>query len=768
MAYNIGPKIGIEGEAEYRKQMNDIIETLKVYDSQMKLLTVSMDENEDRQQSLTEQNEVLAKSVDAQTQRLELYKKMLAASSEAMGENDKSTKKWQQSVNYATADLKKSQAQLNANNKELDKFAQEIEEVTDITASSDDIIAELNSEIRLLKESSGDAGDAVSKLREENELLSKVLQEQKKKVDGLEQELKASATQTGETSKATIELKTKLNEARSAVIKTEKAISDNTEAMEAGEKQGKEFGNSISDVLKNTGLVSDDLVSHILDIGENFKKAKDSGVSSTDAMKAAITGNLIPVIGELIGKIIEIGKEYENMEREFNETMTETKLALGLTAEEADNLKDSIEDIYKSGLADTREQAIEAMTPVVRLLNQQGEEAQKTTEKVLTLGRIFGEDYTTLVETASTMTKKFGITSDEAFDQIYAGLQSSANKGGKLLDVLNEYSNSFERIGYTSDEFLSGLSAAADAGVYSIDKAADSVKEFYNKASDATDGYKDALKDLGLNSDKVINDILAGGDKGKEAFQKVLEKLQGVRNETKQAQIAAQLFESQWEDVGTDAILAFSKASQTSKNFNKDIEKATNDLVNSTENKMKQFERFTQQLSGKVASFFKNIAFTPTAVINNIKNAFGAGYASGTSSATPGLHVISEGTGPEIISARGKQTLVPGPSLVNFQGGEQVLNAAQTKAVMGNRGADVSIPGGASTAKIEAAAVMAHNDADRIVGLLTDIKNKLNMNTTATGDNVFNVNIDPTKMQEIDQLLTFAKQAQIMRRKRGL
>jgi hypothetical protein len=63
---------------------------------------------------------------------------------------------------------------------------------------------------------------------------------------------------------------------------------------------------------------------------------------------------------------------------------------------------------------------------------------------------------------------------------------------------------------------------------------------------------------------------------------------------------------------------------------------------------------------------------------------------------------------------------------------------------------------------------MAHNDADRIVGLLMDIKNKLNMNTTATGDNVFNVNIDPTKMQEIDQLLTFAKQAQIMRRKRGL
>lgn len=766
MAYNIGPKIGIEGEAEYRKQMNDIIETLKVYDSEIKLLSVSMDENGDKQQSLAEQNEVLAKTVDAQTQRLELYKKMLAASSEAMGENDKSTKKWQQSVNYATADLKKSQAQLNANNKELDKFAQEIEEVTDITASSDDIIAELNSEIRLLKESSGDAGDAVSKLREENELLSKVLQEQKKKVDGLEQELKASAAQTGETSKATIELKTKLNEARSAVIKTEKAISNNTEAMEAGEKEGKEFGNSLNDVLKETGLASDDLVSHILDIGDNFKKARESGVTSSDAMKAAIAGGLIPIISELVGKINEVGTEYENMTREFDESMTETKLALGLTTEEAEKVKDSIEDIYKSGLADTREQATEAMTPVIRLLGQEGEEAQKTTEKVLTLGKVFGEDYTALVETASTMTKTFGISSDEAFDQIYAGLQSSANKGGELLDVLNEYSNSFERIGYSSDEFLSGLSAAADAGAYSIDKAADSVKEFYNKASDATDDYKGALSELGLDSDKTVNAILAGGERGKEAFQKVLEKLQGVKDETKQAQIAARLFGSQWEDVGTEAVLAFSKASKSSKEFGKDTQEATKELVNSSENMMKRFERTVSEIKGAIASALKN-----TGPLGQLKTAGKGimslfGYATGTSSATPGFHAVSEGSGPEIISAHGKQTLVPGPALINFQGGEQVLTASQSQAVMGNRNADVSVMGGAqSSGTVEAAAVMAHNDADRIVGLLMDIKNKLS--APAAQNNTVNVNMDPRSIKDIDQLLQYAEQAQIMRRKRG-
>nr|DAU40171.1 MAG TPA: hypothetical protein [Caudoviricetes sp.] len=33
MAVNIGPKIGIDGEAEYRKQLNNIIEQAKTLDN---------------------------------------------------------------------------------------------------------------------------------------------------------------------------------------------------------------------------------------------------------------------------------------------------------------------------------------------------------------------------------------------------------------------------------------------------------------------------------------------------------------------------------------------------------------------------------------------------------------------------------------------------------------------------------------------------------------------------------------------------------------
>ena len=38
MAVNIGPKIGVDGEAEYRRQINQIIQQSKTLESQMKLV----------------------------------------------------------------------------------------------------------------------------------------------------------------------------------------------------------------------------------------------------------------------------------------------------------------------------------------------------------------------------------------------------------------------------------------------------------------------------------------------------------------------------------------------------------------------------------------------------------------------------------------------------------------------------------------------------------------------------------------------------------
>lgn len=131
MAVDIGPKIGIDGEAEFRKELNNITQQLKTYGSEMKAVTAEFGKNQDSMEALTAKNEVLSKSVDAQNQKLEGLKKGLSAAAKEFGETDTKTLKWQQAVNEATAELNRLQNELRSNESAIDNFGKEVEDVGD-------------------------------------------------------------------------------------------------------------------------------------------------------------------------------------------------------------------------------------------------------------------------------------------------------------------------------------------------------------------------------------------------------------------------------------------------------------------------------------------------------------------------------------------------------------------------------------------------------------------------------------------------------------
>lgn len=131
MAYDIGPRIGIEGEAEFRKQIQSITTTQKTLATEMQAVTSAFDKNDQSQENLTAQNKVLTKQIDAQKQKLDLLKDGLAAAAEKYGENDKVTQGWQQAVNKATADLNKMERQLQGNNDVLSKVDDATDDASD-------------------------------------------------------------------------------------------------------------------------------------------------------------------------------------------------------------------------------------------------------------------------------------------------------------------------------------------------------------------------------------------------------------------------------------------------------------------------------------------------------------------------------------------------------------------------------------------------------------------------------------------------------------
>lgn len=131
MAYDIGPKVGIEGWAEFKSAVDKINENVKTLGTEMKAVTSAYDKNDQSAEKLTAQNEVLNKQIDAQKEKLAKLKEGLAAATDEFGEGDTRTLKWQASVNNATAALNKMERQLAKNTDALEHADDGLEEAGD-------------------------------------------------------------------------------------------------------------------------------------------------------------------------------------------------------------------------------------------------------------------------------------------------------------------------------------------------------------------------------------------------------------------------------------------------------------------------------------------------------------------------------------------------------------------------------------------------------------------------------------------------------------
>lgn len=131
MAVNIGPKIGIDGEKEYRKSINDIIQQQKTLKSEMNATASSWDKNTSNMKKAAQTSENLAKQVEAQEKRVGELNKMLDASAKKYGENDARTLKWKEAVNSATAELNMMKSELKDLPNSLQAFGQDMQAVGD-------------------------------------------------------------------------------------------------------------------------------------------------------------------------------------------------------------------------------------------------------------------------------------------------------------------------------------------------------------------------------------------------------------------------------------------------------------------------------------------------------------------------------------------------------------------------------------------------------------------------------------------------------------
>lgn len=140
MAVNIGPKIGVDGEAEYRRQINQIIQQSKTLESQMKLVASQFTAATTAEERNAKTASVLSKQIDVQRERVKLLAEQTGKAAAKYGESDEKTQKWQQALNEAAAALNKMQSELRNASSGVEELGDDMREGSEKALSFGDVL----------------------------------------------------------------------------------------------------------------------------------------------------------------------------------------------------------------------------------------------------------------------------------------------------------------------------------------------------------------------------------------------------------------------------------------------------------------------------------------------------------------------------------------------------------------------------------------------------------------------------------------------------
>ena len=174
MAYDIGARLGIEGEKAFKDSLKAVNAQIKALGAEMTAVTASFLKNADSQQSLAAKNEVLNRSIEATRSKTEILNKEIASQKEKLdslgqaldkaakefGENSSEALKAQNAYNSQAKKVNDLAAQLNKAEAELASMTNAVEENSRAMEGSGQSMDELADGVKRAGDSMEDAGKA--------------------------------------------------------------------------------------------------------------------------------------------------------------------------------------------------------------------------------------------------------------------------------------------------------------------------------------------------------------------------------------------------------------------------------------------------------------------------------------------------------------------------------------------------------------------------------------------------------------------------------
>lgn len=249
-----------------------------------------------------------------------------------------------------------------------------------------------------------------------------------------------------------------------------------------------------------------------------------------------------------IGDNLDIGAATSKIQGQFD-----------LTAEQAGRSGEIGADLFRNAWFDGTEEAIAAVGRVgqslVDLDQVTDDELASITARTQDIAETWDQDFNSVVRSASQLLENDLVDSaDEALDVITRLFQEGGDEAEDALDTVDEYAQHWEALGLTAEEALGMMVAGIQDGQRDTDKIADAVKEFRIRAVEDTDAVTEAFEKIGVEADATQQAIAEGGPAAREAYGQVVDALLAVEDPLERQRIAVELFGTQIEDLGANAI----------------------------------------------------------------------------------------------------------------------------------------------------------------------------------------------------------------------
>lgn len=394
----------------------------------------------------------------------------------------------------------------------------------DIGKQSNSVNSELRDVERLLKLNPSN----VELVAQKQQLLSKQVELTTKKLDGLkgaqaDVERQFSNGDIGEEQYRAFQRE---------IVATEGRLDHYKQSLKDVESSSGEAGNA----TKGLGGKFDELGGSVEDVGE--------------AVKGGVLMEAADQLSQIGDKIVEIGDKAKDFALETDESYGKLYATTNLSGQALEDLKGVAQDVFKSGVTDSIDEATEATAIMKQGFKDLDDTSlAKLTSQVISLSERTGTDVQENVTGTTQLMNAFGLDSQKAFDLVADGYKNGLNSSGDFMDTLNEYAPLFQQAGFSAQDMLSIMKNGLSNGAMNTDKVADAVKELQIRLGDGSfEANMGTFSEATQNSFKQWQEGKATVADVAQSIQKDLNKMSP---EDKQKALSA--LSSQFEDLGTKA-----------------------------------------------------------------------------------------------------------------------------------------------------------------------------------------------------------------------